>query len=183
MKRLCYALGLGWLAILLSQCVTTGVRVVSLSSQQLEQKVNASLSPSISLLHYYRLQLSHAVVATDPANQRVQARFNTRLNGPLLADALTGQLQVSGQLVYDATRSAVVFQSPRIEQLQFDGLSAEWQQKVSALARQHGHAWLKDVVLYEVKPESLTVAGQRYIPGQLQVTDSGIELTLTPQPR
>lgn len=183
MKRRILILWLCFLTLCLGNCAITGPRVVRMSSQQIEQKLNSVISPAITVLRYYRLQLSSPVVAMDAVNQRVKVAFITQLNGPLLAEAVNGHLEVSGQLAYDAARSAVLFQSPRIEQVQFDGLAEAWQQKLSDYARQHGQTWLKEMVLHQVKSEQLTVAGQRYTPGDIRVTESGIELTLTPETR
>lgn len=169
------------LSLLLSACAMLGERSVRISSQQIQQKLNAKLTQTFTVLKVFQVQLSNALVSLDPATGRVHTLMDAQLSSGLLSQAATGKLGFSGLLQFDAGRQAVLLDQPEVDLVQLDGASPEVAGMVDKYAKQAASRWLKDVVLYQVKPEELVYGGTRYQPSHIQVTADGIHITLKPQ--
>ena len=73
---------------------------------------------------------------------------------------------------------AVVLDEPEIENINFDGTDND---VFNAMAKTVGGEMLNGLTLYTVKPEDLKFGDTAYAPKDMVVTDSGLQLTLTPQ--
>lgn len=169
------------LALLLAACAMLGERSVRVSSQQLQQKLNARLTQTFTVLKVFQVQLSNALVALDPVTGRIHTTMDAQLSSGLLSQVSSGKLGISGLLQFDAARQAVMLDQPEVDFMQLEGTSLEVAGMVDKYARQAASRWLKEVVLYQVKPEELVYGGTRYQPSQIQVTSAGIQITLKPQ--
>lgn len=165
----------------LSQCATLGERTVRINTAQIQQKLNSKLAQPLTVLKVFQVLLSNALVVPEAASGRLNTTMDTVITSPLLQQSLTGKLAISGLLKFDAARSAVVLDAPVVEVLQLDGASSDLHAMVNKLAREMGSKWINQLVLYQVKPEDLTVSGMHYQPTDLRVTDEGVQIRLNPQ--
>ena len=158
-----------------------GDRTVNVTGDQIAQKLNEKLALPVSLLKVFDVSLSNSLVTFDKATGRMTSIMDTRLSSDLLGKNLAGKLGISGKLRFDAATSTVVLDEPKIENINFDGTDGKFNDVFNALAKTVGGEMLNGLTLYTVKPEDLKFDGTTYAPKDMVVTDSGLQLTLTPQ--
>ncbi len=107
--------------------------------------------------------------------------MDTKLSSALFGETLSGKLGISGKLRFDAATNAIVLDNPAIEQFNLNGAGEKYNELLNAMAKTVGKEMLNGLALYTVKPEDLTVGSTTYHPKDLQVTDQGLQLTLSPQ--
>ena len=166
----------------LSGCATMmGDRTVNVTGDQIVQKLNEKLALPISLLKVFDVNLSNSLVTFDKTTGRMTTTMDTKLSSQLLDKSLDGKLGISGKLRFDAATSTVVLDEPNIENVHFDGADGKFNEAFNAMAKAVGSEMLNGLTLYTVKPEDLKFGGTTYAPKDMLVTDSGLQLTLTPQ--
>lgn len=181
MRYLTSVCGVFLLGLLLTHCVSMGDRTVKMSTAQLQQKLNHKLAKPLMIMKVFHIQLSNALVSTDPATGKIHILMDARLQSELLGKEATGKLGLSGTLKFEQAHQWVVLDQPEVETLQLDGANHEWSDVVKQLTKYLSGKWLSQLVLYEVKPEDLSYAGRHYLPTDLQVTADGLQVTLKPQ--
>lgn len=170
------------ITLVLSACATMmGDHTVNVTGDQIAQKLNEKLALPISLLKVFDVNLSNALVTFDKTSGRMTTTMDTKLSSQLFDDTLMGKLGISGKLRFDATTSSVVLDEPVIEQFNLDGANSKHNDLLKAMAKTVGSDLLNGLTLYQVKPEDLRLGGTMYSPKSMVVTDSGLQLTLTPQ--
>lgn len=178
MKKLLLAL----IVLVLAGCATVmGDRTVNISEAQIQDKLNEKLAIPISLLKIFDVNLSNSLVSFDQTTGRMNTTMDTKLSSALFGESLSGKLGISGKLRFDAATNSVVLDEPAIEQFNLDGAGEKYNEVLNALAKTVGKEMLNGLALYTIKPEDLTVGSTTYNPKDLQVTDQGLQLTLSPQ--
>ena len=174
---------IGLIALILKcSCATMmGDRTVNVTGDQIAQKLNEKLALPISLLKVFDVNLSNSLVTFDKTTGRMMTTMDTKLSSQLLDKSLAGKLGISGKLRFDATTSTVVLDEPKIENVNFEGADSKFNEVFNAMAQTVGGEMLNGLTLYTVKPEDLQFGGTTYAPKDMLVTDSGLQLTLTPQ--
>lgn len=173
---------IGLIVLVLSGCATMmGDRTVNVTGDQIAQKLNEKLALPISLLKVFDVNLSNSLVTFDKTTGRMITTMDTKLSSQLLDKSLAGKLGISGKLRFDAATSAVVLDEPKIEDVNFEGADSKFNEVFNAMAKTVGGEMLNGLTLYTVKPEDLTFGGTTYTPKDMLVTDSGLQLTLTPK--
>lgn len=164
----------------LSSCAILGDRTVNVTEAQIQQKLNEKLAVPIQLLKVFDVNLSNSVVKFDQQTGRMQTRLDTVLNSQLLGKSVAGKLGISGKLRFDAASQSIVLDEPQIDQFNVDGADNQYNEIVNALTKTLGKQMLNGITLYTVKPEDLKFGGTAYSPKDIQITDKGLQLTLTP---
>lgn len=171
----------GLITILLVACATLGGdRTVNVTGDQIAQKLNEKLALPISLLKVFDVNLSNSVVTFDKASGRMITTMDIKLSSQLLEENVAGKLGISGKLRFDAASSTVVLDEPKIENISFNGANGKFNDLFNALAKTVGGEMLNGLTLYQVKPEDLNIHGTQYSPKDMQITDKGLQLTLSP---
>ena len=93
---------------------------------------------------------------------------------------LAGKLDISGKLRFDNATNSIVLDDPKVENLNLDGLGAKYGDFVNLMAQKLGGDLLNGLPLYTVKPEDLKVGSTKYNPKDMQITDKGLQITLSP---
>jgi hypothetical protein len=164
----------------ISACTTMGDRTVNVSEAQLQKKLDERLAIPISLLKVFDVNLSHSLVKFDKTTGRMLTTMDTSLSSQLFNEKLTGKLGISGKLRFDAPSSSIVLDDPQIEQFNLDGAGNKYNELLNALTKAVGGQMLNGLTLYTVKPEDLNIHGTQYNPKDMQITDKGLQLTLSP---
>ena len=169
------------IALVLTSCATMmGDRTVNVTGDQIAQKLNEKLALPISLLKMFDVNLSNSLVTFDKATGRMTTTMDTKLSSQLLNESLAGKLGISGKLRFDAATSTVVLDEPKVESFNVDGAGGKYNDLLNAFAKTVGGEMLNGLTLYTVKPEDLKYGGTQYSPKDMQVTDKGLQLTLSP---
>ncbi len=178
MQKLVFAL----IVLLLVSCASVmGDRTINVSEAQIQEKLNEKLAIPISLLKVFDVNLSNSLVTFDKNTGRMNTTMDTKLSSALFGESLSGKLGISGKLRFDVATSSVVLDEPAVEEFNFDGAGGKYNDLLNALAKTVGSEMLDGLALYTVKPEDLTIGSTTYNPKDMQITDSGLELTLSPQ--
>lgn len=178
MKRL-FAVSV--LLVLVGCASILGDRTVTVTGAEIQQKLNEKLAIPISLLKVFDVSLSNSLVTFDQATGRILTVMDADLSSALFNQNLSGKLGISGKLRFDAASSSIVLDAPKVEKINFDGASEKYNDLLSALAKTVGGDMLNGLTLYKVKPADLTVGSTQYLPKDLQVTNNGLQITLSAQ--
>ena len=162
----------------LSGCATD--RTVNVSEAQLQEMLNKKLALPISVLKIFDVNLSNSQVRFDRTTGRMFTTLDTNMSSKVLDKSLAGQLGISGKLRFDAATQSIVLDDPKIEQFNLDGAGGKYNDLLNALAKNVGGEMLNGLTLYTVKPEDLKYGGTQYSPKDMQVTDKGLQITLSP---
>lgn len=165
----------------LSACAVMGDRTVNVTEAQIQEKLNERLAIPISLMKIFDVNLSNALVNFDQETGRLHTTMDTGLSSKLFNESLAGKVSISGKLRFDPETQSVMLDAPTIEQLDFPGLDAKYVELFSAFTKTMGKEMMHGLTLYKVKPEELTYAGTTYQPKTMQVTNQGLQITLSPQ--
>ena len=168
-------------AFILAACATLGGdRTVNVTGDQIAQKLNEKLALPISLLKVFDVSLSNSVVTFDKTTGRMITTMDSKLSSELFNESVAGKLGISGKLRFDAATSTVVLDEPKVENFNIAGASGKYNDLLNAMAKTLGGEMLNALTLYTVKPEDLKFGGTSYSPKDMVVTDSGLQLTLSP---
>lgn len=171
-----------FILLALASCANMmGNRTVNVSEMQIQQKLNEKLAIPFSLLKVFDVNLSNSQVTFDQTTGRMHTTMDTNLTSALFNESMSGKLGISGKLRFDATTSSVVLDEPKVEQFNLVGASGQYNDLLNALANAVGGQMLNGLTLYTIKPEDLKVGHKQYTPKGMQVTDTGLQLTLSPQ--
>lgn len=164
----------------MNACTLMGDRTVNISEAQLQKKLNERLSVPISLLKIFDVNLSNSTVRFDTKTGRMMTSLDTSLTSILTNKVLAGKLDISGKLRFDAATNSIVLDDPKVESLNLDGLGSKYGEFFNLIAQKLGGEMLNGLPLYTVKPEDLTIGSTQYNPKDLQITDKGLQVTLSP---
>lgn len=167
-------------AQLISACAMIGDRTVNVSEAQLQKKLNERLAIPISLLKIFDVNLSNSTVKFDSRTGRMVTSLDTNLTSILSDKVLAGKLDISGKLRFDVATNSIVLDDPKVESLNLDGLGSKYGEFFNLIAQKLGGEMLNGLPLYTVKPEDLTVGSTQYNPKDMQITDKGLQITLSP---
>jgi hypothetical protein len=176
------ALIAAWLCSALVGCAGFGLpRSVSVSTGELEQRLQQQLPPAVRVFDLLEIQFLQPRILTLPRQMRLRTTFTLRAGSKVLAvRAFEGQLVMEAGLHFDMADASVSLVRPQLLELSFEQrsvLATEAQRLVRSLAERA----LDGMVLYRIKPErmqALRAAGMQ--PAGLRVTDGGIELRFEP---
>jgi len=166
--------------MLLSACAVMGDRTVNVSEAQIQQKLNERLAVPFTLLKIFDVNLSNSLVKFDDKTGRLNTSLDTALTSPFFKESLAGKLAISGKLRFDQEKQAVVLDEPKVESLDLQGLDGKYSDFIQALAKNIGGEMLSGMTLYEVKPEDLKIGTTQYTPKEMQVTNQGLQIRLSP---
>lgn len=167
-------------ALLVNGCAMMGDRTVNISEAQLQKKLNERLAIPISLLKIFDVNLSNSTVKFDSKTGRMVTSLDTSLTSILSDKVLAGKLDISGKLRFDVATNSIVLDDPKVESLNLDGLGSKFGEFFNLIAQKLGGEMLNGLPLYTVKPEDLTVGSTQYNPKDMQITDKGLQITLSP---
>jgi hypothetical protein len=167
-------------ALLVNGCAMMGDRTVNISEAQLQKKLNERLAIPISLLKIFDVNLSNSTVKFDNKTGRIVTSLDTSLTSILSDKVLAGKLDISGKLRFDVATNSIVLDDPKVESLNLDGLGSKYGEFFNLIAQKLGGEMLNGLPLYTVKPEDLTVGSTQYNPKDMQITDKGLQITLSP---
>lgn len=174
-----------WLGLLLTffmlaSCAILGDRSLSISETDVQQKLNERLAIPFTLLKIFDVNLSNAEVRFDKDTGRMHTTFDAKVGSQLTRQTLPGKLAVSGKLRFDAETGSVVLDEAQVDNLRFDGMNEQFADLLNALAKTVGAEMLSGLPLYTVKSEELKIGSTQYYPKNMQITDSGLLIILSP---
>jgi len=168
------------MVLLMSGCVMLGDRTFNISDNELQQKLNEKIAIPFSLLKIFDVNLSNSFIKFDSSTGRMYATIDTQFSSKLNNKIMTGKLVISGKLRFDATSSAIVLDDSKVESLDLDKLDGRYTELFNLIAQKLGGEMLNGLQLYKVKKENLRIGTTLYSPTNMQITDKGLQITLSP---
>ncbi len=159
-----------------------GPRSVTLSLEQMQDKVSARFPRRYPLAGLAELNLQTPRLALRPEQNRINVVMALEATGPVLRRAHTGSLDVDFALRYEPTDQTLRATDLQVRALQIDGLPAQVSQLLAGLGPALAQQALREVVLHQLQPRDLAVAERLGLqPGRITVTPRGLEIELLPR--
>lgn len=168
-------------AALLAGCASlTGPREVEVPLERLQRGLNERFPLQQRALGVFELQLSQPQLAILRDNDRMALSADVAVTSPLLRPALQGSVALSGRLLVDNVRNAVVLSDARIERFSVGGTDARTQGQLTAAANVVVERLVRDVPVYYFRPDELRYLGVQYVPTTIHTTRDGLNVRFEP---
>ncbi len=170
------------LICILSSCANSP-RSVSITETEIQQRMTEHLAVPISFLKIFDMNLTNPVIKLDEGSERLNAQLDTQISDPLSGESLTGKINISGKLYFDATRNAVMLTESKVENLNIQGMGLDdkYSELFNLLAARLGGEFFNNVPLYTLKPDELKIGNKRYTPSDFRIVGRDLRITLQPQ--
>jgi hypothetical protein len=148
------------------------------SQKQVQDAVARKFPIQRTASQIFDVVLSNPSVGMAPDRNRVTVRVDARLATPFMPNPVNGAFTLSTQLGYDAQSRSVVLLSPSVDDSQFTGDAAQYNQQIAAAGALLAAQLLDHYPIYTFKPEELQFAGVSYEPGTITVLSNGIRVQI-----
>jgi hypothetical protein len=148
------------------------------SQQQIQDAVARKFPIQRTASQIFDVVLSNPVVGMSPDRNRVTVHVDARLATPFMPNPVNGAFTLSTQLGYDATSRSVILVSPSVDDSQFTGDAAQYNQQIAAAGAMLAAQLLDRYPIHTFKPEELQFAGVSYEPGTITVLTNGIRVQI-----
>ena len=162
-------------------CAAVAPRTVTVSEAELQSKIAETLAVPITLLKIFDISLSNPVIKLDAATERLNAQLDADIRNPFSGAPLSGKLNISGKLRFDAASNSVMLADARIDNLKLDGLGGKYGEVLNLLASRLGEEILNNVPLYTLKAEDLKAGTTEFVPRDFKVVGNDLVVTLVPK--
>lgn len=171
-------------AALLAGCASlTGPRDVAVPLERLQRGLAERFPLQQRALGVFELRLSRPQLAILRDNDRLALSADVAVTSPLLRQALQGSVSLSGRLLVDNVRNAVLLSDARVERFAVDGAEGSLQGQLSAAANVVVEHVVRDVPLYHFRPDELRYLGVQYVPTTIRTTRDGLSVRFEPARR
>jgi hypothetical protein len=168
-------------AWLLASCATLmGPREVEIPVAKLQEAVAGKFPFNNRYLELLDIYFTNPKVSLQPDTNRIVTSMDTSIAPPFLNKSWKGNLAVSGSVVFDPTRNALVLAEPRIEQFAVDGLDSAYSNQVRKIGSLVAEQLLKDAPLYTFKPEDLRYGGTYLTLSKITTKPNSLVVTFEP---
>lgn len=168
-------------AALLAGCATlTGPREVEVPLERLQRGLEQRFPLQQRALGVFELQLSRPQVSVLRDNDRLALSADVSVTSPLLRQSLQGSVALSGRLLVDNVRNAVVLTDAHIDRFTVGGTDERTQGQLTAAANVVVERLVRDVPVYNFRPDELRYLGVQYIPTTIHTTRDGLSVRFEP---
>lgn len=166
---------------LLAACSTLiGPRQVELPQDRLQQSLARKFPMHHRVLAVFDVELANPQLAIPGGDDRVSLSIDVTVTPLLARQSWSGNLQISGRLVMDATRNAVVIADAHVDKLAFNNMDEGRQNQLASVANLLSDQVIKDVAVHSFKPEDLRYAGVQFAVTNISTKPGALVATLTP---
>ncbi|KND58487.1 putative transmembrane protein [Candidatus Burkholderia verschuerenii] len=148
------------------------------SQQQIQDAVARKFPIQRTASQIFDVVLSNPVVGMSPDRNRVTVHVDAQLATPFMPNPVNGAFTLSTQLGYDAQSRSVILVSPSVDDSQFTGDAAQYNQQIAAAGAMLAAQLLDRYPIHTFKPEELQFAGVSYEPGTITVLTNGIRVQI-----
>ncbi|WP_277186365.1 DUF1439 domain-containing protein [Caballeronia sp. BR00000012568055] len=148
------------------------------SQSQVQDAVARKFPIQRTASQIFDVVLSNPVVGMSPDRNRVTVHVDARLATPFMPNPVSGAFTLSTQLGYDAQSRSVILVSPTVDNAQFSGDAAPYNQQIANVGAQLAAQLLDRYPIHTFKPEELQFAGVSYEPGTITVLTNGIRVQI-----
>ncbi|KMY84964.1 putative transmembrane protein [Candidatus Paraburkholderia calva] len=147
------------------------------SQAQIQDAVARKFPIQRTASQIFDVVLSNPVVGMSPDRNCVTVHVDARLATPFMPNPVSGAFTLSTQLGYDAPSRSVILLSPSVDDSQFSGDAAQYNQQIAAGALLAAQL-LDHYPIHTFKPEELQFAGVSYEPGTITILTKFIHVRI-----
>lgn len=162
-------------------CAAVAPRTVKVTEAELQSKIAQTLAVPITLLRIFDISLTNPVIKLDTDTERLNARLDTSIRNQFSGEPLSGKLNISGKLRFDAASNSVMLADARIDNLNLNGLGGKYNDVLNLLVSKLGEEILNNIPLYTLAAEDLKVGTTEFIPKDFKVVGNELRVTLVPK--
>ena len=179
-KRLGQLLAVVAMAGLAGCASLTGPRDVDIPLAKLQRGLEQRFPVQQRALAVFDLRLTNPRLSLQGENDRVALEADVSASTPLVRHTLQGNVMLSGRLLVDNVRSAVVLADARIERFAIDGVEGALQGQLTAAGNVVIDRMVRDVPVYTFRPEDLRYGGVQFTPTAIRTTATGLSIHVEP---
>jgi hypothetical protein len=162
-------------------CAAAVPHTIKVTEAELQSKIAQTLAVPITVLKIFDISLSNPVIRLDAGTERLNAQLDTDIRNPFSSEPLSGKLNISGKLRFDAASNSVMLANARIDNLNLNGLGGKYSAVLSLLASKLGEEILNNIPLYTLTAEDLKVGSTEFVPKDFKVVGNELQVTLVPK--
>jgi hypothetical protein len=169
--------------------LSPGPRTLSITQERLLALIAGQFPFKSRLFDALDVNVSSPKLSFDTESNRLNTALDLNILGAGVLGQLArrefkGNMDLSYGLRFEPSDNSVRMADVRVNKLAVDGLAAAWQRPVDRLGSALAEQLLKDFTLYTLKPQDLATAkGWGYKPSRMDLTGSGLVITLEPVAR
>ncbi|KNH07034.1 putative transmembrane protein [Candidatus Burkholderia brachyanthoides] len=148
------------------------------SQAQIQDAVARKFPIQRTASQIFDVVLSNPVVGMSPDHNRVTVHVDARLAIHFMPNPVSGAFTLSTQLDYDAPSRSVILLSPSVDDSQFTGDAAQYNQQIATAGALLAAQLLDHYPIHTFKPEELQFAGVSYEPGRITVLTNCIRVQI-----
>jgi hypothetical protein len=166
---------------LLASCATViGPRRFELSQSRLQAGLERRFPLRNRLLELFDVQMTRPRLAIMPETERVGLSLDVSVSPPFVRKSWNGTLAMSGHLVLDNVRNAVVLSATHVDSFDVEGMDGNHVRDLGRAADLLVNQLMRDMPVYTFRPEDLRYAGVQFIPTRLETAPGALFVTLEP---
>ena len=166
---------------LLASCASVvGPRRIELSQSRLQAGLERRFPLHNRMLELFDVQLTRPRLAILPDTDRVGLTLDVSVSPPFLRQSWNGTLALSGHLVLDNVRNAVVLSATHVDRFDVDGMDSKRVRDLGRAADVLVNQLLREMPVYSFHPEDLRYAGMQFAPTRLETAPDALFVTLEP---
>jgi hypothetical protein len=175
-----FALPLAAGALLAGCASLTGPREVEIPVERLQRGLEQRFPLQQRALGVFDLQLARPQLAILRDNDRLALTADVSVSAPLMRRPLQGTVALSGRLLVDNVRNAVVLSDAQIDRFTVPGTDERMQGNLTAAANVVVERLVRDVPIYHFRPDELRYLGVQYVPTTIHTTRDGLSVRFVP---
>lgn len=166
---------------LLAACATViGPRRIELSQSRLQAGLERRFPLRNRMLELFDVQLTRPRLAILPETDRVGLALDVSVSPPFLRQSWNGALALSGHLVLDNVRNAVVLSATHVDSFDVEGMDGNRVRELGRAADVLINQLMRDMPVYSFHPEDLRYAGVQFVPTRIETAPGALFVTLEP---
>jgi hypothetical protein len=157
-----------------------GPRRVELSQSRLQAGLERRFPLHNRMLDLFDVQLTGPRLTILPETDRVRLALDVSVAPPFLRQSWNGTLALSGRLVLDNGRNAVVLADTHVDRFDVGGMEGGRVRDLGRAADLVVNQLLRDTPVYTFRPEDLRYAGVQFFPSRIETAPGALFVTLEP---
>lgn len=166
---------------LLASCASiVGPRRVELPQARLQAGLERRFPLHKRMLELFDVQLTRPQLAIMPQSDRVGLTLDVSVAPPFMRQSWRGTMGLSGRLLLDPARNAVLLTETHVDRFDIDGIDAGQSRDLGRAADLLVNQLVRDMAVYTFRPEDLRYAGVQFVPARLETAPGALFVTLEP---
>jgi hypothetical protein len=168
-------------ALALSSCAKLiGPRVVEVPYTKLQSGLERRFPVNQRLMEVFDVELTQPRLLPQPQPDRLGLALDAGISSPFARQSWRGNVTLSGRLLLDPARQAILLAEPRLERVDIAGMDPARREQAARVINALAGRLVSDLPLYTFRRDELRYAGVQFVPTRLETRADGLALTLEP---